>query len=218
MGSISLKGIHEFNSSHFETDKNAMKELTCVYVGLGGNMGDRLETIHLALQKISLLSQVYELCISRFYYTTPVSSIPQEPYVNAACCFKTHLTLRELQAELQKIEKELGKKEKLKDAPRVIDLDILFYGTSICKDPDLEVPHPRWKERLFVVTPLADLTSHLLIPDPINLGVSFLFDVREYLQNFPNIHQEVVTLIPELSRNICTQYDSKNSPLVKVSL
>ena len=113
-----------------------MKELTCVYVGLGGNMGDRLETIHLALQKISLLPQVYELWISRFYYTTPVSSIPQESYVNAVCCFKTYLTLRELQAELQKIEKELGKKEKQKDAPRVIDLDILFYGTIICKEPE----------------------------------------------------------------------------------
>lgn len=205
MAMFLLEGIHVFNSSHFVTDKNAMQELTCVYVGLGGNMGDRLETIHLALQKISLLSQVYEMSVSHFYYTTPVSSIPQESYINAACCFKTHLTLRELQVELQKIEKELGKKEKLKEAPRVIDLDILFYGTSICKDPDLEVPHPRWKERLFVVTPLADLTSHLLIPDPINLGVSYLFDVREYLQNFPNIHHEVVTLIPELSRNICTQ-------------
>lgn len=182
-----------------------------VYVGLGGNIGDSCTILGQAIEKIALLENVYNLKVSRFFCTTPVSSIPQESYVNAVCSFNTNYSARDLLKELQHIEKILGKKEKRKEAPRIIDLDILFYGVEIYQELELEIPHPRWSERLFVVAPLADLEEHLLIPDLKKPNSIVLFDVRKYLQNFPNIHDETVTPIPE--RNLCIQCNSKNSAL-----
>jgi 2-amino-4-hydroxy-6-hydroxymethyldihydropteridine diphosphokinase len=176
-----------------------------VYVALGGNIGDSYSILGQAIEKISLLDDLYNLNVSRFYSTTPVSALPQDSYINAVCSFNTGYTARTLLKKLQEIEKTLGKKEKLKEAPRIIDLDILFYGVEIYKDYDLEIPHPRWSERLFVVAPLADLVDQLLIPDTKNSNTIVLFDVRKYLQNFPNIHEETVTPITENLRRICTQ-------------
>lgn len=184
-----------------------------VYVGLGGNIGDSCTILEWAIEKIALLPGVYNITVSRFYYTTPVSSIPQDPYINAVCYFKTSDSAHTLLKQLQDIEKSLGKVEKLKEAPRIIDIDILFYGVETFNEVDLQIPHPRWSERLFVVAPLADLTAHVFIPDAKNPKTIAHFDVRKYLQNFPNIHQEVVTPM----RNLCRQYDSKNSPLARVS-
>lgn len=189
-----------------------------VYVGLGGNIGDSYAILQKAIEKMAMLPAVHQLSVSRFYCTTPVSPIPQDPYINAVCRFKSSLTARELLIQLQHIEKDLGKKEKLKEAPRVIDLDILFYGSEIYNEPDLQIPHPRWSERLFVIAPLADLTSHLCIPDPKNPKIDVHFDIHKYLKDFPNIHQETVTPIPEILRNLCKQYDLKNSLLAKASL
>lgn len=171
-----------------------------VYVGLGGNMGDSCAILNAALEKIAALPAIYDLTISRFYRTTPVSPIPQPLYINAVCRFKTSFTARELLRQLQDIEKSLGKMEKIKSAPRIIDLDILFYGIETYNEPDLQIPHPRWSERLFVVAPLADLVTHLNIPDPKNPKLIVQFDMRKYLQDFPNIHQEKIV---EISRNLC---------------
>lgn len=189
--------------------------LSEVYVGLGGNIGDSCTILKQAVQHLALLPSIEDLEVSRYYSTTPVSSIPQAPYVNAVCRFKTKLTPRELLFQLQKIETNLGKKEKRKEAPRIIDLDILFYGQEVCNDWDLKIPHPHWKERLFVLAPLADLVSHLMIPDSSTCPRLKLFDVKEYLQAFPNIHQEKVTPLSEIIRSLCIQYNSENSLLVK---
>ncbi len=169
--------------------------LPLVFVGLGANIGDSLTYINRALEKIARLPNIQDLRVSRFYSTTPVSSIPQDPYINAACCFTTAFSARELLYQLQDIEKSLGKTQKIKDAPRVIDLDILFYGLETYHEPDLQVPHPHWSKRLFVLAPLADLVTHLQIPDPKNPPSIISFDVQTYLQNFPNIHHEKVVPI-----------------------
>jgi 2-amino-4-hydroxy-6-hydroxymethyldihydropteridine diphosphokinase len=79
-------------------------------------------------------------------------------FVNAVCCFQTTLSPKQLLVELQKIEGDLGKGTKPKNASRFIDIDILFYGKEVYQDEKLEIPHPRWKERLFVLVPLAELT------------------------------------------------------------
>lgn len=164
-----------------------------VFVGLGGNIGDSVAILKKAIEKIALLPPIHEITVSRFFSTTPVSSIPQNFYINAVCRFKTSFTAQELLKQLQDIEKSLGKKEKRKDAPRIIDLDILFYGTETFNEPDLQIPHPNWHERLFVVAPLADLVTNLYIPDLKNPGSIVQFDVRKYLRDFPNIHQETIT-------------------------
>jgi 2-amino-4-hydroxy-6-hydroxymethyldihydropteridine diphosphokinase len=140
-------------------------KLTEVYVALGGNLGQPHITLPKALQLIAEIPGVHNLTASHFYKTTPVSSIPQPDYLNAVCRFLTLLSARELLHHLQHIEHILGKKPKSKNAPRIIDLDILFFGPEIHEDPDLQIPHPHWKERLFVLVPLSDLTTDIVIPD-----------------------------------------------------
>lgn len=171
-------------------------QLTEVYLGIGGNIGDSYTILNQALQQIKILGEVQDLAISRFYLTSPVSKIPQDEYVNAACRFKTSLNARELLLQLQKIETGLGKAPpKLKDAPRTIDLDILLFGLETYQDKDLIIPHPRWKERLFVLVPLIDLTSELTFPDPDSSSGTTTINLQDYLHTFANPNKETVLLL-----------------------
>ncbi len=165
--------------------------LTEVFVGLGGNIGDSASILQEALKFIGELPGVFELKSSRFYVTTPVSDIPQSNYINAVCSFKTMFCARELLDSLQSIERKLGKKPKLKNAPRVIDLDILFFGEERHLAPDLEIPHPRWQERMFVLVPLFDLVPSISIPME---GGMVRMDIHSLLQSFKNLNNESVSL------------------------
>jgi 2-amino-4-hydroxy-6-hydroxymethyldihydropteridine diphosphokinase len=160
-----------------------------VYLGLGGNERESLALIRQALQQIERLSGVRSLCCSRFYRTRPVSLIPQASYVNAVCRLETTLDAHALFDNLRKIESYLGKIPKPKDAPRPIDIDILFYGSETINDAELTIPHPHWHERLFVLAPLMDLTDEVALP---NQAVCNLID---YMKEFPNKHQEAVEII-----------------------
>lgn len=171
-----------------------INKMTEVFIGLGGNMGDVCATLQHALRLIARLEQVWLTGVSRFYLTTPVSDIPQDPYTNAVCRCNTTLSAPELLKKLQHIEKLLGKVPIEKNAPRPIDLDILFFGSERYDSPTLKIPHPRWKERLFVLRPLADLTSEISIPNADGSGHK-RFNLLEYLKTFPNPHQETVRIL-----------------------
>lgn len=172
--------------------------LTEVYLGIGGNIGDSQSILTQAIHRIKALSGVQDLAVSRFYLTSPVSSIPQEEYLNAACRFHTSLKATELLTELQNIETALGKTlQKLKDGPRAIDLDILLFGMEIVNNNTLIIPHPAWKERLFVLVPLADLTTEITYPDPNNPNHKATINLPEYLHTFTNPNKETVLLLQE---------------------
>lgn len=128
-----------------------------VYIALGGNIGDTRSIFIEAINKLKKLGD--DLKVSKWYETEPVSPIPQRNYLNGCVSFLTELTPYALFQSLEKIEKELGKKEKAKEAPRIIDLDLIFYGEETFESEGLQIPHPRFKERLFVLKPLADLTE-----------------------------------------------------------
>jgi 2-amino-4-hydroxy-6-hydroxymethyldihydropteridine diphosphokinase len=164
---------------------------TLVYLGLGSNLGDSQSLLNQALDKIKNIPTVNELKVSRFFRTTPVSEIPQDLYINAVCSFKTNLEPFSLLEHLQSIEKELGKKTIQKNGPRLIDLDILFFGNLYINQNGLEIPHPRWKERLFVLMPLLDLTTTIMIPDQANKQ-PLEIDLKKYLEKFSNKHHETV--------------------------
>lgn len=154
-----------------------------VYLGLGGNIGDSAAILQTALQHIQNLN-ISDMRTSRFYQTKPISDIDQRWYVNAACRFMTSMGARELLNKLQHIEIALGKTLKPKNAPRVIDIDLLFFGTEGYNDNDCEVPHPRWKERLFVIMPLLDLTESINLPG-LNYDDSVKqVKLKELLQTF----------------------------------
>lgn len=168
-------------------------EIQEVYLGIGGNIGNTVAIFDQAISLIGKIPKLYDLRTSQYYLTTPVSTIPQNLYANAAACFKTSLGARQLLENLQKIESSLGKVPKHKEAPRIIDLDILFFGNAYHDEYDLKIPHPHWMERLFVLVPLSDLTSMVYFPD--KSGNIQQVNLLKFIENFPNQHQETVTLL-----------------------
>lgn len=139
-------------------------EAELVYLSLGSNIGNSFLTLTRTLELIKTIPDVHLLDVSDFYRTTPVSSIPQRDFLNAACTLKTTLPAHDLYHALHEIEILLGKIPKEKNAPRPIDIDILFFGNKWYQTKELCIPHPHWKERLFVLIPLLDLTEKITFP------------------------------------------------------
>lgn len=171
--------------------------LTKVYVGLGGNIGETYQVFCKALHAIAILPGVYNLMVSRFYQATPVSSISQNRYLNAVCCFYTSSSAPELLVQLKEVEASLGKVPKSKESPRIIDLDILLFGIEVHNLPNLKIPHPLWQERLFVLMPLTDLETEIEIPDPKQPGQGYSLNLPQFIDRFPNRNNEVVMLWKE---------------------
>lgn len=167
-----------------------------VYLGLGSNLDNRLVLLESAFEAIQKLPMCSCFEASKIYETSPVSPIPQGLFLNAACSFLTDLSPFDLLALLQHIETKLGKTPKPKTAPRPIDIDILIFGQKQIDTPTLQIPHPRWQERLFVLLPLLDLTEEILLPsgEPINLNMLLVkqagifsppeLEVERRIQNF----------------------------------
>ena len=129
------------------------------YAALGSNMGDSKTLVCRAIEALAALEEVFALKASPLYRTSPVGPLPQNSFINGVVSFKTTLSCLKLFENIQRIERKLGKKEKPKWAPRLLDIDLLFFGDQACHLPSLTLPHPRWKERLFVLQPLSDLAS-----------------------------------------------------------
>lgn len=160
-----------------------------VYLGLGGNIGDTHAIFDQALQLIQNTPGIYCLKTSSYYLTSPVSPIPQSDYINAVAHFKTSLSPKELFIRLKKIESFLGKIPKIKDAPRIIDLDILFFGCKYLRTQELSIPHPRWMERLFVLVPLSELTEVITVADGRSIHL------HSFIESFANPHNETVGVL-----------------------
>lgn len=135
-----------------------------VYVGVGSNLDGPLAQVLKAMELLKQKPYVFDLKISPVYQSKPLSDLLQPDYANAVCTFNTCLGPEDLLKELQAIEKVLGKEPKPKNAPRPIDLDLLFFDRSEIHTESLRLPHPRWTERLFVIRPLADLTAFVYLP------------------------------------------------------
>lgn len=164
-----------------------------VYIGMGGNIGDTVPILNESLKEMKALDGVTEVRCSNYYRTSPVGPIEQDDYVNAVCTFKTTLSPKDLHRHLRNIEKNLGKFPKPKDHPRVIDLDLLLHGMETVKDEDLEVPHPKWDERLFVLIPMNELVNELTYADLE--GNVRTIKLNEVIKNFDNVNNEQLEII-----------------------
>lgn len=171
------------------------------YLSLGGNIGNSRAILHSAMQHIKALDGIVDFRASRLYRTSPVSDMSQPSFVNAACCFRSGMDVKSLAASMQSIERLHGKIPKAKNAPRIVDIDILFFGVESHSTPELEVPHPRWRERLFVIEPLLDLASVIAVPCPLK-GIE-LVDIVELKRTFSNPHQETVSVFIETEGELC---------------
>ena len=138
--------------------------LTTAYLSVGSNLGDRKRAIDNALKLLCRSSQVCFIQSAPLYETKPEGGPPQGPYLNTVWEIETSLEARGLLDFLLSIESELGRKRKEKNEPRLIDLDLLFFGDQVIQEPNLTVPHPRLHERWFVLKPLSDLRPGLIHP------------------------------------------------------
>jgi 2-amino-4-hydroxy-6-hydroxymethyldihydropteridine diphosphokinase len=129
---------------------------TC-YIGVGSNIGDKRKYIDSAIARLKDVRGVSVARVSSIYETTPVSDIPQENYLNGVIEIEAGISPKDLLKELSRIEKELGRERSIKNAPRTIDLDILYYGNENIDEKDLVIPHPRINEREFVLKGLREL-------------------------------------------------------------
>jgi 2-amino-4-hydroxy-6-hydroxymethyldihydropteridine diphosphokinase len=133
-----------------------------VYLGLGSNLGDRKQNL---VRALDLLSQQVEIeQISSIYETEPVGYKQQPLFLNAVCRVSVGLSPQNLLRLAKKIEAELGRTPAFPNAPRSIDIDILFYGDEVVSTRDLTIPHPRLVERAFVLVPLAEIAPELVHP------------------------------------------------------
>jgi 2-amino-4-hydroxy-6-hydroxymethyldihydropteridine diphosphokinase len=134
-----------------------------VYISLGSNVGDREQQIAAAIQALGTRG-IRILRQSSIYSTEPVDVATQSWFLNCVLEVETELMPRQLLRTFQEIENELGRKHTVRRGPRVIDLDILLYGTSVIHSQELEVPHPRMSHRRFVLVPLAEIAPALRHP------------------------------------------------------
>ena len=134
-----------------------------VAVALGSNLGDRRS--HLDYAASRLRSLLTDLRVSRHYETAPVDvSGPQPLFLNAAAVGWTSLSAQDLLQALLSIEAERGRERPHPGAARTLDLDLILYGSLVLNEPGLIVPHPRFRERLFVLEPLAEIAADLVDP------------------------------------------------------
>jgi 2-amino-4-hydroxy-6-hydroxymethyldihydropteridine diphosphokinase len=134
-----------------------------VYLLIGGNMGDRMEYLQLATNAIH---QQAGRIISRsaIYETEAWGLTNQEKFLNQALCIETLLSPKELLQTLLQIEQDLGRKRETRYGPRIIDIDILFYGQEIIREPHLKIPHPEIQNRRFALQCLDDIAPEFRHP------------------------------------------------------
>ena len=136
------------------------------YVALGANLGDARQRVREALDALALLPETQLTNSSHVYRTAPHEA--QGPdFFNAVARIETRLTAPDLLGALQAIENQAGRLRPYLHAPRTLDLDLLFYGDAQVLSPRLTVPHPRWRDRAFVLFPLADVWPERVSPEDL---------------------------------------------------
>ena len=132
-----------------------------VYVGLGANLGDAQLALHNASNELAKLPFTRYLACSSFYKTSPVDAKGPD-FVNAVVHLTTRLNAIDLLHACQTIENLAGRKRPYPNAPRTLDIDILLYGEGTISSEELRVPHPRMRDRAFVLQPLKEIAPDLV--------------------------------------------------------
>ena len=135
-----------------------------VFLGLGSNQGEKIKNCEQAIEEILKLEEGFLLSRSSWYYSEPWGRDDQDWFINGVIQIRTELCPDELLMKFKEIEKRLGRKNREKWGPRVIDIDILFYDDLSLESPDMEIPHPRILERNFVLIPFAEIAPQFVHP------------------------------------------------------
>jgi 2-amino-4-hydroxy-6-hydroxymethyldihydropteridine diphosphokinase len=144
-----------------------------VFIALGGNLGDRRANLQAGLARLRAGGRLQVQRISRLYETEPWGYADQSRFLNMALVAKTDLEPLALLDYLKEVEAALGRQPDFPNAPRPLDLDIIFYDNIQYTDERLQIPHPRLRGRAFVLAPLTDIAAEYLHP-ALNLSVAQL--------------------------------------------
>ena len=141
-----------------------MKGLAAVALGsnLESAFGDREANLREAVERIGGLGEVQS--VSTFYDTEPVGYLEQPRFLNGALLLETDLEPLDLIRALLAVEHGMGRQRIVAKGPRVIDLDLLLYGSVVMSTPELTLPHPEMHERRFVLEPLAEVAPEIVHP------------------------------------------------------
>ena len=133
-----------------------------VYLALGSNLGDRRKQLLTALEQLQAIVAIQ--AISSLYETEPIGYLDQPRFLNLVCSGFTRLSAPMLLQAAKEIEVTQGREPSFRNAPRPIDIDILLYDDEQIQLDNLVVPHPRMKERAFVLVPLAEIAPDRVLP------------------------------------------------------
>ncbi len=159
--------------------------MATVYISVGSNLGNRYKNIKKALVKIKDIGKIIKT--SSIYLTSPIENFNQPNFYNCVIKINTKLKPKELLKKLKRIEEMLGRDfSKKRYQPRVIDLDILFYGKSIIKEKNLVIPHKKLHKRKFVLWPLNEIANNFIHPKfkkkIFNIKKSLEFDKEQKIK------------------------------------
>ena len=140
-----------------------------VYLGLGSNLGDRLETLARAVRLLGARPGLTVTASSGVWETAPVGGPEQPEFLNAVVRASSELSPSDLLETCHDVESALGRVREVRWGPRTIDIDILLIDERVVDEPDLEVPHPRMTQRAFVMLPLLELAPDVALPDGTRL-------------------------------------------------
>ncbi|MDF0665320.1 MAG: 2-amino-4-hydroxy-6-hydroxymethyldihydropteridine diphosphokinase [Nitrospira sp.] len=156
-----------------------------VFIGFGSNVDDRIDFCDRAVTLLSLLPHSRLKGVSLLYETEPVhdgTNPGEDWFLNGVVQLETNITPRSLLTILQEVERSLGRDDDNRSGPRTIDLDILFYGERVIKEPGLTVPHPRLYQRRFVLMPMNELDPLWVHPTLKQSVAQLLTDVKDQSQ------------------------------------
>ncbi len=140
----------------------SMKVNNTYYIGLGSNLGDRKTNLSTAIKFIKTFAKIIKK--SSIYETEPVGYKKQNNFLNMVASVSTKFAPIELTEKLRKIEKNMGRTRRIKNGPRIIDIDILLCNKEIIDLRSLKIPHPRMHKRNFVLTPLSEIAPNSIHP------------------------------------------------------
>ena len=152
--------------------------MTLAYIGIGSNLDEPKSHVCLAFEDLAKIPGTTVVKRSSLYRSAPVGYADQPDFVNAVAQIETSLPASRLLAELKEIEARHGRHRSFKNAPRPLDLDILLYGELTMSLAHLTLPHPRMHERAFVLKPLMEISSEVVIP-----GVGSVKDLLEIIKD-----------------------------------
>ena len=135
---------------------------TTVYLGLGSNMGDRKDNLDKAIEYLSQRLRI--TAKSSIYDTDAMENREQPRFLNMVCQVQTIFKPEDILMLAKSIESKMGRQPNTHNAPRPIDIDILFYGDEIIETPQLTIPHASLPNRAFALVPLEEIAPNLVHP------------------------------------------------------